>query len=151
MKIIIASDHAGFETKQSLIDYLSESGHEIEDLGPLEYNSTDDYPDFVAPAMQNVQKDDESLGIVLCKNGVGVSMLANKFKGIRAALCFNAEQAKSSKIDDNANVLAISTQFLSQDEIPNVVDSFLNTPFGNAERHLRRLDKVVLVEEENFK
>ena len=123
----------------------------MEDLGPVEYNSTDDYPDFVAPAMQNVQKDPGSLGIVLCKNGVGVSMLANKFKGIRAALCFSPEQAKSSKLDDNANVLAISTQFLSQEEIPQVVDAFLNTPFGNAERHLRRLDKVMLVEEENFK
>jgi len=151
MKIIIASDHAGFETKQSLINYLTESGHEIEDLGPVEYNSVDDYPDFIAPAMQNLQKNHNSLGIVLCKNGVGVSMLANKFKGIRAALCFNVEQAKSSKIDDNANVLAISTQFLSQEEIPQVVDVFLKTPFGNAERHLRRLEKVMLVEEENFK
>ena len=106
MKIIISSDHAGFETKESLVAYLQDSGYEVEDLGPDEYSSTDDYPDFIAPAMNNLQKADDSLGIVLCKNGVGVSVLANKFKGIRAALCFNPEQAKSSKIDDNASAIA---------------------------------------------
>ena len=151
MKIIISSDHAGFETKEALVAYLQDNSYEVEDLGPLEYNSTDDYPDFIAPAMNILQKADDSLGIILCKNGVGVSMLANKFKGIRAGLCHTPEQAKSAKTDDNANVLALSTDYISQEDIPVIVDTFLNTPFSNGERHVRRLEKVMLVEEENFK
>ncbi len=151
MKIIISCDHAGFEFKQPLIDFLAENGHEVEDFGPLEYNSTDDYPDFVVPAMETLQKDDNSLGIIMCRNGVGVSMLANKFKGIRAALGFNKEQAKSAKTDDNANVLAIPTDYLSKDEVLELVEVFINTPFSNLERHARRLDKVALAEEDNFK
>jgi len=151
MKIIISCDHAGFEIKQSLIDYLAEKGHEVEDFGPLEYNSTDDYPDFIVPAMETLQNTDDSLGIIMCRNGVGVSMLANKFKSVRAALCFAKEQAKSARTDDNANVLAIPTDYLSKDETFELVEAFIDTPFSNLERHTKRLDKVVLTEEDNFK
>ena len=151
MKIIISCDHRGFETKQSLISILTEKGYEIEDLGPLEYNSADDYPNFIVPAMETLQKAEDSLGIIMCKNGVGVSILANKFKGIRAALCFNKDQAKSAKTDDNANVIALPTDFLTEKEIFEIIQVFIETPFSNLERHVRRLEKVSSIEKENFK
>ena len=87
----------------------------------------------------------------MCKNGVGVSMLANKFKGVRAALCFNKNQAKSAKTDDNANVIALPTDFLTEKEITEIVQVFITTPFSNLERHARRLEKISSIEEENFK
>ena len=151
MKIIIASDHAGFETKKALTTLLSSRGYEIEDMGPYEYNKEDDYPDFVIPAMKTIQNSSDSLGIVICRNGIGVSMLANKFKDIRAALCFNKKQSQSSKEDDNANVLAIPSDYLSDEEIWDVVEAFLKTDFSNLDRHINRLKKVSLIEEENFK
>jgi len=112
MKIIIAYDHAGFKIKQKLIRFLGSNGYDIEDLGPNEYNIGDDYPDFVVPAMIELKNNPDSLGILLCRNGVGVSMLANKFMGIRAALCFDKNQAIKARTDDNANVMALPTDYL---------------------------------------
>ena len=147
----MASDHHGFETKKALTTLLSQKGYEIDDIGPGEYNKEDDYPDFIIPAIKRVQSNSDSTGIIMCKNGVGVSMLANKYKGIRAALCFHKKQAETARTDDNANVLALPTDFLSDEDIWDIVDAFLKTDFSNFDRHKRRLEKVSLVEEENFK
>ena len=151
MKLIMASDHAGFEAKRALTVLLDQKGYKIDDIGPSEYNKEDDYPDFVIPAMKRVQNNPSSLGIIMCKNGVGVSMLANKYKGIRAALCFHKKQAETARTDDNANVLALPIDFLSDEDIWDIVDTFLKTKFSNLDRHTRRLEKVSLVEEDNFK
>lgn len=151
MKIIVSWDHAGLEAAKALIQSLKEAGHEIAEFGSKEYYKTDDYPDFVIPAMKNLLKDPDAVAVVLCKNGVGVSMLANKFKGIRAALSFNADHAASARADDNANVLAIPTHYLSDAEILDIVQAFLETSFSGLERHVRRLKKVTMEEEENFK
>ena len=151
MKIIMASDHRGFETKKALITLLSQKGYEIDDTGPSEYNKEDDYPDFVVPAMKRLQNNPDSMGIIMCKNGVGVNMLANKYKNVRAALCFHKKQAETARTDDNANVLALPIDFLSDEDIWDIVNTFLNTEFSNFDRHKRRLKKVSLVEEENFK
>ena len=147
----MASDHAGFEAKRALTVLLDQKGYKIDDIGPSEYNKEDDYPDFVIPAMKRVQNNPSSLGIIMCKNGVGVSMLANKYKGIRAALCFHRKQAETARTDDNANVLALPIDFLSDENIWDIVDTFLKTKFSNLDRHTRRLEKVSLVEEDNFK
>jgi len=151
MKIIVSCDHAGFEAVKTLITYLAEKGYQVADFAPKEYNKADDYPDFILPAMKNLQKKPDSLGIVLCKNGVGVSILANKFKGIRAALSFSPEHTRSARADDNANVLALPTDYLSDEEICEIAQTFIDTKFSGLERHIRRLEKVALEEEENFK
>jgi len=151
MKIIISHDHAGFEDKRELLPILSDKGYNIEDFGPSEYNLTDDYPDFIAPAMKNIQKTPDSVGIIMCRNGVGVSMLANKYKGVKAALCFNKKQAASARTDDNANVLALPTDFITNNEVLEIIQTFLETDFSDRKRHVRRLDKVEQIEEENFK
>lgn len=151
MKLVIASDHHGFEIKKALATLLSQKGYEVDDIGPSEYNSKDDYPDFVIPAIKRLQNNPDSMGILMCKNGVGVSILANKFKGVKAALCFHKKQAETAKTDDNANVLALPTDFLSDEDIWDIVDTFLKTEFSGFDRHIRRLEKVSLAEEENFK
>ncbi len=151
MKIILSWDHAGFEAAGKLVAFLKEKDYQVEEFGPKEYTPTDDYPDFVIPAMKSLQEQPDSKGIVLCKNGVGVSLLANKFKGVRAALSFSPEHAKSARLDDDANVLALPTQYLSQTEINEVAQTFLEAAFSGSERHLRRLEKISLEEEKNFK
>ena len=151
MKIVIASDHGGFDFKNRLVAYLSEKGYETNDVGANEYQDDDDYPDFASAVMKEVSKDSSSLGIVLCKNGVGVSVVANKFRGIRAALSFSKKHAESARKDDNANVLAIPSDYVDYSELMEIADAFLETSFSGAERHQRRLEKVAKVEEENLK
>ncbi len=152
MKIIVSCDHAGFEALKMLEECLSEKGYKvIDDFTPKQYDKVDDYPDFIVPAMKKVQKEPESFGIVFCKNGVGVSMLANKFKGVRAALSFNKKHAESARADDDANVLALPIDYLSDEEICEIALTFLETKFSDLPRHVRRLEKVALEEDENFK
>jgi len=152
MKIILSCDHAGFETIKTLKDCLSQKGHKvITDFTPKQYDKIDDYPEFIVPAMKKLQREPESFGIVLCKNGVGVSMLANKFKGIRAALSFNQKHAQSARADDDANVLALPIDYLLDEEICEIALVFLEAKFSGLERHVRRLTKVALEEDENFK
>ena len=99
MKIIISSDHGGFELKNKIAQELRNLSYHVEDHGPKEYKGDDDYPDYVAPLVENVSKDKSSLGILICRNGVGVSMLANKYPGIRAALSFVPKHAGSARKD----------------------------------------------------
>ena len=151
MKVVIGSDHGGFDFKSRLVTYLGEKGYEVKDSGANEYQDGDDYPDYVVPVVKEVSQDESSVGILLCKNGVGVSMLANKFEKIRAALSFSRKHAQMARKDDNANVLAIPAEYVDYSELMEITDAFLETDFSNAERHVRRLDKVRKVEEENFK
>ncbi|MBU1132999.1 MAG: RpiB/LacA/LacB family sugar-phosphate isomerase [Patescibacteria group bacterium] len=136
--IYITSDHGGFELKK----YIVENIPELTDLGPSEFDPEDDYPDFVPPLVDKVLEDKENMGIVICRNGVGVSMAANKFKGIRAALSFNIKHAESSRKDDNSNVLALPSDYISHEEAIEIVKTWLNAPFSNKERHVRRVAKV---------
>lgn len=142
MKIIIAADHGGFELKNILISFLEKQGYEVEDYGPYEFNDHDDYPDFVIPAMRAVINQYDSYGIIICKNGVGVSMLANKFKEIRCALSFNEAHVSSAKRDDNINVLALPAEYITEEEAKKITNSFLETPFSHADRHIKRLEKI---------
>jgi len=151
MKIVLACDHGGFETAKNLKEYLLGRGYEVSDFIPKNFDGEDDYPDYIIPAMKNLQKSPDSFGVLLCRNGVGASLLANKFRGIRAALSFNKKHAQSARTDDNANVLAIPSDYLSDDDIREICLTFLETKFTGLERHLRRLKKVELEERENFK
>ncbi len=150
MKIIISCDHAGYEIKHGLIEYLKGKGHDVSDMGPSKYNAKDDYPDFIIPSIKKLTNEPKTKGILMCRNGVGASMLANKFKGVRAALSFNKTHVKSARYDDDINVLCLPTDYLSDEEILEIVDTFLETPFSDLERHKRRLEKVKLEEKINF-
>ncbi len=143
--LYIASDHAGFKLKSKIKEYLSSRGVEVVDMGPAGFYPEDDYPDYVIPAVRRFQEDGEGGGggaILICRNGVGVSMLANRFKGIRASLSWSPRHAMSSRTDDNTNVLALPADYIDEKTATDIVDAWLNADFGNEERHVRRLKKV---------
>ncbi len=152
LKVYIASDHGGFELKKILVTYMKNIlGCEVEDMGPYEYREFDDYTDYVEPVCENVVKNNKNRGILICKNGVGESMLANKFKGIRAGLCFNDTHAASAVKDDDINLLALPAMYISNEEAKETVKIFLEAHFSDQERFKRRLEKVADIENRNFK
>lgn len=140
--IYIASDHGGFNLKSQIIKYLTSKSIEIKDMGPFEYKEDDDYPDYVIPLAQEVQKDFKSRGIVICRNGVGVSIATNKFKNIRTVLGWTPKQVESSKLDDDTNVLALPADYIEEETALQIVDMWLNTEFSGFPRHIRRIKKV---------
>ena len=146
--IFIASDHGGFKLKNEIIKYLQSLQLEVTDLGPAEYVEDDDYPDYTVPLAQKVAAQTDGKGILICRNGVGVSMLANKIKGVRAALSWNPGHAASSRKDDNTNVLALAADYTDLETTLKIIDSWLSTDFSNETRHRRRLEKVARFEEQ---
>ncbi len=140
MKIAIGADHAGFELKEFLKSELEKSAHEVQDMGTHSLDSVD-YPDFSHAVADAVVKNQADLGIVICGSGNGVAMSANKHAGIRCALCWKVEIAELARQHNNANVLALPSRFISQDEAKAMVDAFLNTSFEGG-RHERRIHKI---------
>ncbi len=140
--IYIASDHAGFKLKSELIEYLSNKGIEVEDVGAYSFNKDDDYPDFIKPLAEKVLGKANNMGIIICKNGIGVSIAANRFKGIRAGLSFTPDHAKSGRVDDNTNVLALPADYIDTETAIKIVKIWLNTEFSFESRHIRRLQKL---------
>lgn len=146
--LYIGTDHGGFKLKEALKVYLKELNFELEDLGALELNLDDDYPDFaVAVAKKVSENTEENRGILICRSGVGADVVANKVKGIRSALCFDAAQAKASRNDDNANVLSLASDFTAEDKAKEIVKIWLETPYAKLERYERRLNKIKNIEE----
>lgn len=139
--LYIASDHAGFERKAILVAYLAQQGYTIRDFGPDKLDPQDDYPDYAEPLARAVAKDGVP-GLVLCGNAEGVCIVANKVKGVRAAVGYSVEAAKTSRTDDNTNVLCVPGREFSDDQAKAMVDVWLETAFSGAERHVRRLKKV---------
>ena len=142
MRVHIGSDHAGLELKNSLVDHLKDSGHDVIDHGPHEYDALDDYPVFCIPAAQAVASEKGSFGIVLGGSGNGEQMAANKVKGIRAALVWSVETAKLAREHNDANVIAIGGRMHSIEVCKELIDVFLATPFSNDQRHIRRIGQV---------
>lgn len=145
MKIYIGSDHAGFELKGKLIQYLKDLGYEVEDKGAFSLDPQDDYPDFVKPVAQAVANDPEhSRGIVLGGSGEGEDDVADKFEGIRSAVFYGGpmEIVKLSREHNDANVLSLGARFLSEEEAKDAVKLWLETPFSGDERHIRRIAKL---------
>lgn len=148
--LYLASDHAGFELKQAIAKFLTQSEIKYEDLGAFEFDHTDDYPDFIIPAAQKVaEKPHENKAIVLGGSGQGEAIAANKVKGIRAALYYGGplDIIKLSKTHNNANVLSLGARFLSKDEALQAIALWLDTNFSNPEHHTRRLNKIVNFEQ----
>lgn len=140
MKIPIGSDHAGFEYKQQLIDYLTEKGFEVLDKGTYSADSVD-YPDFAHPVAKAVNDGDSEKGILICGSGEGVCMTANKYENVRAGLVWNSDVAKLIRQHNNANVICLPARFLSIHQIFQFVDLFLETEFEGG-RHQRRVGKI---------
>lgn len=144
-KIVVATDHAGFELKEKLIPFLQELGYEVEDLGAHQYDRGDDYPDFIAQAAQRVSSDPEAVrAVVLGGSGQGEAMVANRFAGVRAAVYYGGaeEIITLSREHNNANILALGARFLSVEEAETAVRTWLQTPFSGDERHVRRIQKI---------
>ncbi len=143
MNIHIGTDHAGFELKNKLGEYLNELGHEITDHGAFSYDLGDDYPDFITPVAHAVSMDMNSFGIILGGSGQGEAMCANKISGIRAIEYYGGELeiVKLGREHNNANILSLGARFVTDDEAKNAVKVFLETEFSNDERHVRRINK----------
>ena len=145
--IYIGADHRGYKLKEALKDYLKELNLEYEDLGALQIIFDDDYPDYAILVAKKVSENPrENRGILICGRGVGVDIVANKFKGVRSALIFNPEQARMSRNDDNTNVLSLSADFIEEDLAKEIVKVWLETPFSRLERYARRLEKIKEIE-----
>lgn len=140
MKIAFASDHAGYELKQHLMDMMRSRGYETVDFGTHSTESCD-YPDYAHPCAVAVEKGDCAFGIAMCGTGNGISMTLNKHQGIRAALCWKPEIAVLAKQHNNANILVLPARFVTQQEADSIVDAFLDASFEGG-RHQRRIDKI---------
>jgi ribose 5-phosphate isomerase B len=144
--IYIASDHGGLELKKEIILFLQQTHSLVRDMGPTALSKEDDYPDYAKPLCERVQQEMDARGILICRNGVGMEILANKFKGIRATVSWSPDHAKSSRNDDDTNVLAIPADYVSRQLAFDIVKTWLSTPFSKEDRFVRRLTKVSEVE-----
>lgn len=145
MRISIASDHAGFEQKQTLAQYLAEKGHEVTDRGP-ENDDRVDYPDFAALVAQDVADGAAEFGVLVCGTGIGMAIAANKVHGIRAVNVVTPQFAQLSREHNNANVVTVSGRFVPVEENEAIIDAFLATPFAGG-RHTGRVEKIMALEQ----
>jgi ribose 5-phosphate isomerase B len=166
MKIYLATDHAGFSLKEKVKLRLSESGNEIEDCGAYEYIPSDDYPDFIKKAAEGVSKNPDAKAIVFGSSGEGEAIVANKFKNVRAVVFYTPslpahavdingrtssdpfEMIRLTREHNNANVLSIGANILSEEDAFKAIELWLQAPFSNEERHLRRINKISQIENE---
>lgn len=147
MRIGLAADHGGFELKEQLKEEIQGLGHEVVDFGALEYNPTDDFPDFVIPLAKAVAQGQVDRGIAICGSGVGASIAANKVPGVRAALITEIYSARQGVEHDDMNVLCLGGRVTCFALAWELVKTFLEARFQGAERHRRRLAKISRVEE----
>jgi len=139
-KILIASDHAGFELKERLERALGERGFDVQDLGTDSPDSTD-YADYAHPLAERVSSGEVKRGVLLCGTGLGMSFAANRHAGVRAAVAWNPEVAKLARSHNDSNVLVLPARFLSPEQGIAILDAWLDTPFEGG-RHARRVDKI---------
>ena len=144
MKVSIASDHAGFEQKQRLADYLAAQGHEVIDRGP-ENDDRVDYPDFAALVAADVASGEAERGVLVCGTGIGMAIAANKVDGIRAANVTTPEFAQLAREHNDANVVTVSGRFVAPETNEAILDAFLSTPFAGG-RHEARVAKIMALE-----
>ncbi len=144
MKLFLASDHAGFELKQKLIEHLHAAGHEVEDCGPTRFNPADDYPDYIGPCAKLVADTHGSMGIIAGMSGQGEAMAANRVRGVRAAVYYGGptDIIKLSRRHNDANILSLGARFVTAEEAVHAVDLWLATHFEHDERHQRRILKM---------
>jgi ribose 5-phosphate isomerase B len=142
VRVYLGSDHAGFELKASLVKWLTDAGHEPVDCGPSRYVPDDDYPVYVMRAASSAVADPGSLGIVIGGSGNGEQIASNKVRGVRAALAFSDETARLARLHNNANVLSLGAREYSAEAAIGFAKVFVETPFSEEPRHIRRLDMI---------
>lgn len=148
MRIHIAADHAGYDLKRHLIDYLSGQGHDVVDHGAFEYDAQDDYPSFCFSAAEAVARESGSLGVVIGGSGNGEQIAANKVPGIRASLAYTPEIASLTRQHNDANVIGLGARMHTPEEAMAIVEAFLAEPFSGDARHQRRIDQLAAYEAE---
>ena len=139
--IAIGSDHGGFPLKQAIIKHLEERGETFQDFGTYTEESCD-YPDYGKAVAHAVAEGKYSCGILICGTGIGISITANKVPGIRAALCGDCFSAEATRLHNDANILALGARVVGEGLALKIVDTFLDTPFSQDERHIRRIAKI---------
>ena len=144
MRLAIATDHNGVNEKKEIITFLRDKGYEVEDLSQ-DNTPVDDYPDFASRVCTSVLNGNADLGILMCGTGIGMSIAANKFKGIRCAKVSNDSEAVLSRQHNNANVIALSYKEDIND-LKTMIEMFITTEFSNEERHVRRVEKIGMLE-----
>lgn len=143
MKIYLGADHNGFEMKAKIAEYLRQSGYDVINESGATLDPTDDFPQFAGRVVSAMLADQtESYGILICGSGQGMCMAANRFKGIRASLCWDLEEARAARNDDNANVLCLSSRYTKTDDAISILQTWLNTPFAGASRFKRRIQQL---------
>jgi len=147
MRVYLGSDHAGFQLKDHLLEWLEQHGHEPVDCGPREYDPDDDYPPFVLRAAERVAADRDSFGIVLGGSGNGEAIAANKVRGVRAALAWSEDVATLAREHNDANVISIGVRMHTAEEATRFVELFLTTAFSGGQRHARRIAMLSRYEE----
>jgi ribose 5-phosphate isomerase B len=150
MKVSIGADHAGFDMKKQLIEFIQKLGHTVHDVGTFEPGKPDDYPDYAILVAQDVLSGNTERGILVCGSGVGVSVAANKFRGIRAGLCHDHYSAGQGVEHDDMNVLVLGARVIGQMAAQDSTQAFLSAKFSGEERHVRRLEKVKGIEKNEF-
>ena len=142
MKVILGSDHAGWELKNELLEYLTKQGHEVIDVGNKELDPEDDYPQFAYAAVTKLLGEEGERAILVCGSGQGMAIAANRFHGIRASVVWDEDEARQTREDDDSNVLCLPARILAEDEANDIVEAWLNEPFSHAERHKRRIAEL---------
>ncbi len=150
MKIAIACDHAALKLKNDVIEKLGKEGYEVEDFGIHEQKSVD-YPDYALPVAEAVASGKADKGILICGTGIGMSIAANKVKGIRCALCSDTFSAHATREHNDANILAFGERVVGEGLAMDIVDTFLKTPFSGDDRHVKRIAKISAIEDKYFK
>jgi len=146
MQIGIAADHGGFALKESLLRFLESRNYQVRDFGAYHLDNDDDYPDYIVPLAEAVASGEVERGIAVCGSGVGASVAANKVKGVRAALITDFFSAHQGVEDDDMNLICLGGRVIGERLAEELVESFLNARYIGAERHQRRLDKVIRLE-----
>ena len=142
VRLYLGSDHAGFELKTFLLEYLTSLGHEVVDVGPAVFDADDDYPPFCIATARRVVADSGSLGVVIGGSGNGEQISANKVVGCRAALAWSTETAALAREHNDAQVMGIGARMHSPAEAAEIVETFIATPFSGGERHCRRIAQI---------
>jgi ribose 5-phosphate isomerase B len=146
MRVAVSADHAAVLLRRRVVEHLQAGGHEVLDLGIDDPDRPDDYPDRAAECGRAVTDGRAEVGVLLCGSGAGAAIAANKLKGVRAALCHDSFSARQSREDDDANVMCLGERVIGAGLALELIDRFLASSFTGAERHRRRLDKVLALE-----
>ena len=143
MIIALGTDHAGFDLKEVVKKFLEENNYEVKDFGAYEYNSADDYPDFINPTAEFVSKNNDAVGIIFGGSGQGEAMAANRYKGVRAAVFYDGPDkiVSLSRQHNNANILSLGSRFIEPEHAINVIKLWISTAFEGG-RHQKRIDKL---------